>query len=79
ETPRSYYLTRGYMEFRIDSTQVAVSPNREDLSVTVNITEGERFVGAGVRLDGDYLAREKEFQSLLDIRVGEPYNGEQVT
>ncbi|MFZ3118545.1 MAG: outer membrane protein assembly factor BamA [Variovorax sp.] len=79
ETLRSYYLSRGYMEFRIDSTQVAVSPDRQDLSVTVNITEGERFVVAGVRLDGDYLAREKEFQALVDVRVGEPYNGEQVT
>jgi len=79
ETLRSYYITRGYLEFRIDSTQVAISPDRQDLSVTVNITEGEKFVVAGVKLDGNYLGREEEFKSLVTIRPGEPYNGEQVT
>ena len=47
ETLRSYYLTRGYLEFRIDSTQVAISPDRQDLDVTVNVTEGEKFVVVG--------------------------------
>ena len=79
ETLRSYYITRGYLEFRIDSTQVAISPDRKDLTVTVNITEGEKFVVAGVKLDGNYLGRDEEFKSLITIKPGEPYNGEQVT
>ncbi|RZL63960.1 MAG: outer membrane protein assembly factor BamA [Variovorax sp.] len=79
ETLRSYYITRGYLEFRIDSTQVAISPDRQDLAVTVNITEGEKFVVAGVKLDGNYLGRDDEFKSLVTIKPGEPYNGEQVT
>ncbi|VTU19555.1 Outer membrane protein Omp85 [Variovorax sp. SRS16] len=79
ETLRSYYLTRGYLEFRIDSTQVALSPDRKDLSVTVNITEGEKFVVAGVKLAGNYLGRDDEFKSLVTIKPGEPYNGEDVT
>lgn len=79
ETLRSYYLQRGYLEFRIDSTQVAISPDRQDLSVTVNITEGEKFVVSGVKLEGNFLGREDEFKSLVTIEPGEPYNGEQVT
>ncbi|HEX7863593.1 MAG TPA: outer membrane protein assembly factor BamA [Variovorax sp.] len=79
ETLRSYYITRGYLEFRIDSTQVAISPDRKDLTVTVNITEGEKFVVSGVKLDGNYLGRDDEFKSLITIKPGEPYNGEQVT
>lgn len=79
ETLRSYYITRGYLEFRVDSTQVAISPDRQDLAVTVNITEGEKFVVAGVKLDGNYLGRDDEFKSLVTIKAGEPYNGEQVT
>ncbi|MBB1599199.1 outer membrane protein assembly factor BamA [Variovorax sp. UMC13] len=79
ETLRSYYLTRGYLEFRIDSTQVAISPDRSDLTVTVNVTEGEKFVVAGVKLDGNYLGREEEFKSLVTIKPGQPYNGEQLT
>ena len=79
ETVRSYYLRRGYLEFRIDSTQVAISPDRQDLTVTVNVTEGEKYTVAGVKLDGNYLGREEEFKSLVTIKPGEPYNGEQIT
>lgn len=79
ETLRSYYLSRGYLEFHIDSTQVAISPDRQDLAVTVNITEGEKFVVSGVKLTGNFLGREDEFKSLVTIRPGEPYNGEQLT
>ncbi len=79
ETLRSYYLSRGYLEFHIDSTQVAISPDRQDLAVTVNITEGEKFVVSGVKLAGNFLGREDEFKSLVTIRPGEPYNGEQLT
>jgi outer membrane protein insertion porin family len=45
ETLKSYYLTRGYLEFRIESTQVAILPNKTDIAITVNMSEGERFVG----------------------------------
>ncbi|CAN7685936.1 outer membrane protein assembly factor BamA [Variovorax sp. LjRoot84] len=79
ETLRSHYVTRGYLEFRIDSTQVAISPDRQDLAITVNLTEGEKFVVAGVKLEGNYLGRDEEFKSLVTIQPGEPYNGEQVT
>ena len=78
ETLRSYYLTRGYLEFHIDSTQVAISPDRQDLSVTVNLTEGQKFAVSGVKLSGNFLGREDEFKSLVTIEPGEPYNGERV-
>ncbi|MDM0044320.1 outer membrane protein assembly factor BamA [Variovorax dokdonensis] len=79
ETLRSYYLQRGYLEFRIDSTQVAVSPDREDLTLTINVTEGQRYVVSSVSLQGNYLGRDDEFKSLITIEPGEPYNAEQVT
>ncbi len=78
ETLRSYYITRGYLEFRVESTQVAISPDRQDLSVTVNITEGEKFTVSGVKLEGNYLGREAEFKSLVTVRPGAVYNGEEV-
>jgi len=78
ETLRSYYLQRGYLEFRVDSTQVAISPDKQDITITVNVTEGERFVVSGVKLEGNYLERDDEFKSLVSIRPGEPYNADQV-
>jgi outer membrane protein insertion porin family len=78
ETLRSYYLNRGFLEFNIDSTQVAIAPNKQDITITVNVTEGQRFVVSGVKLEGNYLGKEEEFKSLVRIRAGEPYNAEQV-
>ncbi|MBL0420374.1 outer membrane protein assembly factor BamA [Ramlibacter sp. AW1] len=78
EALRSYYLQRGFLEFRIDSTQVALTPDRREISITVNVTEGERFVVSGVRLEGNFLGREDEFKSLITIQPGEPYNADQV-
>jgi len=78
ETLRSYYLTRGYLDFRIDSTQVDISPDKQSIAVTINIQEGERFVVSGVSLQGNYLGREEEFKALVTIRPGETYNADRV-
>ena len=79
ETLRSYYLARGYLEFKIDSTQVAISPDKQDISITLNVTEGERFVVSSVKLEGNFLGKEDEFKSLVTIKPGEPYNADRVT
>jgi len=78
EALRSFYLSQGFLEFRIDSTQVAMSPNKQDMAITINITEGERFVISGVKLEGNYLNRDDEFKALVKIAVGKPYNAEAV-
>jgi len=79
ETLRSYYLARGFLEFKIDSTQVAISPNKQDITITINVTEGDRYVVSGVRLEGSFLGKEDEFKSLVTIKPGEPYNADKVT
>jgi outer membrane protein insertion porin family len=78
EALRAYYLARGYLEFRIDSTQVAISPNKQDITITVNVTEGQRYVVSAVKLEGNYLGKEDEFKSLVKIVPGEPYNADKV-
>jgi outer membrane protein insertion porin family len=78
ETLRSYYLSRGYLEFRVDSTQVAISPDKQGITLTLNVTEGQRFVVSGVKLEGNYLNREEEFKTLVTIKPGEAYNADQV-
>lgn len=78
EALRSFYLSRGFLDFRIDSTQVAMSPNKQDISVTINITEGERFIVSSVALEGNFLGKEDEFKSLVTIKPGKPFNADDV-
>ena len=78
ESLRSYYLARGYLEFKVDSTQVAISPNKQDIGITINITEGERFVVSKIKMEGNYLAKDEEFRSLITIKAGEAYNADLV-
>jgi outer membrane protein insertion porin family len=79
EALRSFYLARGFLEFRIDSTQVAMSPDKQDMAITINVTEGERFVVSGVKLEGNYLEKDDEFKALVKIGVGKAYNAETVS
>ena len=78
ESLRSYYLTRGYLEFKIDSTQVVISPDKQEITIVINVTEGERYVVSGVKLEGNYLGKDDEFKSLVAIRPGEAYNADEV-
>lgn len=79
ETLKSYYLARGYLEFKIDSTQVAISPDKQTISITINVNEGQRYVVSGVKMEGKFLDKDDEFKSLIAIKPGEPYNADQVT
>ena len=79
EALRSYYLQRGYLEFRVDSTQVAISPDKQHIGLTVNIHEGNQYVVSGVKMEGNFLDRDDEFKSLIKIKPGEPYNADQVS
>ncbi len=78
ETIRAYYLNRGYLEFQIESTQVTISPDKQDISITISVNEGQPYTVTGVKLEGQYLGREDEFKSLVRIRPGQPYRGEDV-
>ena len=53
EALESFYLDRGYLNFRIDSTQVSVAPNMEDVYITINLTEGEIYSVSGVEIAGE--------------------------
>ncbi len=79
ETLRAYYLNRGYLEFNVDSTQVAISPDKQDITVTINITEGQPYTVTSVKLEGDYLGKEDDFKTLVKIKPGEAYRAEAVT
>ena len=78
ETLRAYYLNRGYLEFNVESTQVAISPDKQDITVTITIKEGQPFTVTGVKLEGEYLGKEEDFKTLVTIKPGQPYRAEAV-
>ncbi len=79
ETLRSFYLDSGYINFSIDSTQVSITPDKHDVYITINITEGDRYSVSDVKLAGDLIVDEKDLFSLVDTNRGEIFSRKEVT
>jgi len=79
ETLRSYYTNRGYLEFAVDSTQVSITPDKQDIYITINITEGPRYTVSDVQLAGELLLPEAELMRLVQVRPGDVYSREKLT
>ena len=76
ESIRSYYLNNGYLDFKVDSVQVSIAPNKQDIFITINVTEGEQYHVSGVELTGDMLGLHDELQQLIEVETGSIYNAE---
>ena len=79
ETLSSYYLDRGYLQFNIDSTQVAVSPDKEEVYITANVTEGNKFTVSEVGLSGDLVLPEEDLSRFLIVQPQQVYSQQLVT
>ncbi len=79
EKLRAWYFNRGYLEFAVDSTQVTISPDKQTISIAINIREGQPYTVTAVRLEGDYLGRDEEFRRLVLLQAGQPFRGDAVT
>ena len=79
ETLKSFYLNQGYLEFTIDSTQVSITPDKQDIYITVNVTEGEKYTISDVKLAGDLQLPEEDLRKLIDIKKGDVFSRQKVT
>jgi outer membrane protein insertion porin family len=79
ETLRSHYLDRGYIIFNIDSTQVSLTPDKQSVYITINITEGGQFTVSEVKLAGNLVVAPEELFDLVKIRQGDVFSRQLVT
>ncbi|MGB5512877.1 MAG: outer membrane protein assembly factor BamA, partial [Woeseiaceae bacterium] len=74
ETLRSFYMDRGYADFKVASTQVAISPNKKDMFVTISIDEGDVYTISEVRLVGEMVIPEAYLKSMILAQPGSVFN-----
>ena len=74
ETLKSYYQDRGYVRFTVDSTQVTITPDKKDIYVTMNVSEGEKYKVKDIILAGDLKLEEKELRKLILIDSGDVFS-----
>jgi outer membrane protein insertion porin family len=79
EKIKTWYQDRGYANFRADSVQVAVSPEKSDIFITVNITEGDVYKIGSVKLAGNMVVPEAQLQRLLLVASGQIYSQRTIT
>jgi len=79
ETLRSYYLDRGYINFAIESTQVAITPDKKDIYITINVKEGDVYTLEKVKLTGNLIVSEEELVKLVSVGPGEIFSRKNAT
>jgi outer membrane protein insertion porin family len=79
EALKSFYLNRGYIEMQVESTQVSITPDKKDIYITINLSEGEKYSVGDIKFEGEMFGREQELQALLTLAKGDVYSGERLT
>src|SRR6185295_8886699 len=79
EKLRSFYMDRGYANFRIESTQVSISPDKDDIFITVNINEGEVYKISDIKLSGTFVVPEAELQRYVLSAKGDTFSRKNIT
>ena len=79
ERLESFYLDNGFVEFSIDSTPISITPNREEVYITINISEGDQFTISNVDLAGDLVDAENLLRAAIFVQPGQIYSQALVT
>jgi len=78
EKLKSFYMNQGYLEFAVESTQVSISPDKQDVYITANLVEGERYQVSSVKMAGDFSISEEELKKLVTIKPGDVFSREKL-
>src|SRR3954468_1117467 len=78
ESLRAFYQNRGYLDFSIESTQVSITPDRHDIYITINVTEGERYTVSKVDLAGQFIVPREDLAKLVQLKPGDVFSREKL-
>jgi outer membrane protein insertion porin family len=70
----NFYLDRGYVDFAVESTQVAISPTKQDMFITANVTEGDAYKLSDIQISGDTILPVAELQKLVFLKPGQTFS-----
>jgi outer membrane protein insertion porin family len=79
EKLRSYYMDRGFANFAVTSTQVAIAPEKDDMFITVNVQEGDVFKVSDIKIAGTMVIPESELRRLIFLKPGDTYSRKNIT
>ena len=80
ETLRSFYLDAGYLEFSIDSTQVSITPDKKDIYITINLTEGSKYTVSDIKFAGpENILPHEQMRKLVTIKPGDTFSRKELT
>jgi outer membrane protein insertion porin family len=79
ESLRNFYQNQGYLDFTIDSTQVSITPDKQDIYITVNLTEGQKYTVTDVKLGGKLIVPEAELRQLISVKAGDVFSRQEIT
>lgn len=79
ETLRAYYLDHGYLNFSIDSTQVSITPDKQNIYITINVSEGDKYFIKDINLLGNLILPEEELRKALKVKAGDVFSRKEIT
>jgi outer membrane protein insertion porin family len=79
EAMRSFYMDNGYLEFNIDSTQVSITPDKKDIYITINFSEGTKYTVSNVAVVGNTIVPKEEVEQLIQIKAGDTFSRSALT
>ena len=76
---RSFYLSRGYINFKVEAVSVELTPDKQSFFITFDIKEGDRFRVSEVAVSSSLpKIDKKDLMKLVEVKVGRYYSSKDV-
>ena len=66
-----FYQNHGFLEFSVDSSQVSLDKEKKHVYVTINVSEGKRFIIDKVMVSGKFILNVEKIADAIETFSGE--------